>query len=308
MIRAEDRDHGFVLISVIWALVLLALIGAAAGTAISFRSKIRANGVQAAEVSALAHGLLRLTELQLTDRRPNGTASHLRVDGTPYECRIGNERASIRVVDTGGLVDLNAAPASMLTAMLIGVGLSAAESDRITAAIEDFRDADDEPRVGGAETAEYQAAGRRHGPKNGLFATVDELDQVLGISRPLFEILRPLVTVDSRMPGIDPQVAPIELLEAMLRGTGDSGAVGIERGRLNLPPEFTARTNGRSFVVRATIQRPNGATAIWEQVIELSPRSLTGFFVRSSSQPSGKGSRSTAFEMPAMQCPGWPVG
>ncbi|MGH8572735.1 MAG: general secretion pathway protein GspK, partial [Gammaproteobacteria bacterium] len=92
-------------------------------------------------------------------------------------------------------------------------------------AIQDWRDADDTRGVNGAEDPEYQAEGRSAGAKDGPFNTVAELQQVLGMSRRLYERLAPALTIYSRQPGVDAQLAPPSVLRALVTGGGSEDAL-----------------------------------------------------------------------------------
>ena len=58
-------------------------------------------------------------------------------------------------------------------------------------AIADFRDPDDLRRLNGAEDADYQSAGLKHGAKDGPFKAIEELQQVLGVDHDLYKVARP---------------------------------------------------------------------------------------------------------------------
>ena len=88
-------------------------------------------------------------------------------------------------------------------------------------AIRHWRDADDARGPNGAEDPEYQAEGRTAGAKDGFFNTVAELQQVLGISRRLYERLAPALTVHSRQTRANAKLAPPGVLRALL--TAGSG-------------------------------------------------------------------------------------
>lgn len=59
--------------------------------------------------------------------------------------------------------------------------LTKREIDTIVDCLLDWHDADDLPRVNGAELDEYLAAGRHQGPGNGPFRSLDELGEVLNL-------------------------------------------------------------------------------------------------------------------------------
>jgi type II secretory pathway component PulK len=65
----------------------------------------------------------------------------------------------VRVTEEAGKIDLNAAPAELLAALLQAPASEAAEAERLVAAIVDFSDEDRLPRPGGAEDPDYLRAG-----------------------------------------------------------------------------------------------------------------------------------------------------
>ena len=78
-----------------------------------------------------------------------------------------------------------------------------------------FRDPGDRRRLNGAEESDYRAAGLPYRPKNAPFEVVDELQQVMGMTRQLYERVAPFVTVYTRRPGVDPNTAPCGVLFAI---------------------------------------------------------------------------------------------
>src|SRR5262249_46653808 len=82
-------------------------------------------------------------------------------------------------------------------------------------AIEDFRDPDNERQPDGAEDRDYQTAGLSHGAKDGPFETVEELQQVIGMTSDLYRLVAPALTVDSRRPAVHPAYAPAMVLKAI---------------------------------------------------------------------------------------------
>src|SRR5262245_7081214 len=282
---AMRTDGGFVLVSVLWLLALLAVVTFVLLTTI--RLDVRATGqlVRHAEAEALADGLMRLVALRLGDRtrRPLAAAG-IPTDGTAVACVHDDAIVDIAVSDVGGLVDLNAAPVNVLEWLLLGLGLAPDNAAALAAAIVDFRDADDVPGVHGAESAAYRAAGLAHGPKNGPFETVTELDQVLGMNPGLLERLRPVVTVYSRQPGVDPTVAPRAVLAAgaaVAAVARPASPARIGEPRLeDIPSEFRIRSSGRAYRVTVSVQSPRGGRFAREAVVEPARTAPLGFWMR----------------------------
>jgi general secretion pathway protein K len=93
-------------------------------------------------------------------------------------------------------------------------------------AVVDWLDNDDVPRVGGAESPYYSGLPYPYRAKNDLFDTVDEVRLVRGVTREVFEKLRPFVTVSSSGK-VNLNTAPKEVLMALSAGAdaAEAGAI-----------------------------------------------------------------------------------
>ncbi len=87
----------------------------------------------------------------------------------------------------------------------------------LTDAILDWLDADDTPRIGGAETSYYQTREPAFGAKNDLFDSVYELKLVRGVDEKAFRALYPYVTVHGSGK-ININTAPDTILICLARG------------------------------------------------------------------------------------------
>jgi general secretion pathway protein K len=280
MTRMSSRtpsERGFVLLIVIWVTGLLALIAVSFGTAVRTRIKVTANTVENARAEALADAGVNIAIMDLVATRPN-RAPRFAVDGTPTVCQgPTGDLLRIAVEDEAGKVDLNAATEHLLTVLMQGLGAAPREAAAHAGRILDFRDPDEQRRPDGAERSDYAAAGLVHGPKNAAFDTVDELDQVLNIPAGWIGRVRPFVTVYSGQGGIDPSVAPIDLLVALGKSTQASvagGGAGLRRDEgfrrsWLVPPEFVSASQRRAFTVRSEARTVHGASFVREAVVEL---------------------------------------
>ena len=87
---------------------------------------------------------------------------------------------------------------------------------QLAGAIADWRDPDSLKQPGGgAETADYLAAGLPYGARNARFETIGELQRVLGMDADLYERLQPLLTLYSRQSRPDPRFAAGPVLSAL---------------------------------------------------------------------------------------------
>ena len=109
-------------------------------------------------------------------------------------------------------IDLNFASEPLLKRVFTSVGATEEEADAIVACIKDWTDADNLKRPNGAEADDYRAAGRKVLPANDFFIAIEELQNVIGISPKIYNAVAPLLTVQSRSPGIDPQTASLTVL------------------------------------------------------------------------------------------------
>jgi general secretion pathway protein K len=283
------RERGFVLLIVIWVTGLLALISASFAVAMRTHIKVTANTIENARAEALADAGVQLAIMDLLATRTNRSREgRFAVDGTATVCRAPTgDLLRIAVEDEAGKVDLNMANERLLTTLLQGLGASSGEASAHADRILDFRDADDERRLAGAEQPEYRAAGLVHGPKNAAFHTIEELEQVLGVPAGWMGRLRRLVTVYSGQPGIDPSVAPIDLLGALgqsgfLSAAGTFGGHSDARSRRSVPvpTEFVAASQGRAFTVRSEARTIHGATFVREAVVEFRATRTTTHLLR----------------------------
>jgi general secretion pathway protein K len=264
------NDSGFILIPVLVTLGLLSVIAMALAKTTIIDVRTAAYQLREAEAEALADGASRLAIRRvIADRTAGRSGSNtggrneaaLGVDGRQVACRLPGATAVITVQDTGGLVDLNTAPQVLFERLFVSIDVPKDDAAKLAAAIIDFRDLDDSPVPGGAEAAEYRAAGLPFGPKNAPFTSVSELDQVLGMTPAVLSRIRPLVTVFSSSRGIDLNVA-----SQQLRGLG-------------LPNEFVVPSNGRAFLVRVTATTDLRTSFTRELVFEPNLRAPLGFVI-----------------------------
>jgi general secretion pathway protein K len=238
-------ESGFVLVSVIWLVALVALLAAAAAVAVRLQVKSTANIIEAARAEALADGTARLVAFELAVHEGG---SGYDVAGRPRRCALTEDFAArIAVQDQRGLIDLNGASRELLESFLAAAGFDGRRAGRLAAAVVDFRDEDHTPLPEGGEEDDYRQAGLGHGPKNAAFQAAEELDQVLGFEAGEIGRLLPHLTVYSQQSGPDPALAP-EPLRAMLRMPGRREAPGDAA-------ETPGERAGRTYAVDVTVER-----------------------------------------------------
>jgi general secretion pathway protein K len=210
-------QRGMVLVIVLWIVALLAVMAGAFAYSMRVETRLAARSVERAQARALGEaGVAYAIAWQLNAAAEADPESRTRwpPNGDPHDWQFGGGTLRIEVVDAGGLVNLNAVGPELLAALLKAAGVDPKDQDSLAAAIQDWRDPDDQPLPGGAESAEYRAAGQP-GPKNAPFESVEELRQVLGVTRELQERLAGVVTVFGWHAGVDPGLAPARVLLAL---------------------------------------------------------------------------------------------
>jgi general secretion pathway protein K len=294
--RQEKRSQrGFVLLVVLSVLGILAVVAAGFAQVARNHMRLAAVASEGARAEAFADAGVHVVVLDLVAARgAQPSARRFALDGTPLACSIDGDGAvlTLAVQDEAGKVDLNIATPALLRALVLGLGLSGGEA--AVDAILDYRDEDDNRRIAGAERAEYLAAGRSHGPRNGPFLAVEELAGVLGLTQADADRLRPFVTIHSGLAAVDTSVAPKALVDILARGLREGGGPSLieggpaagdlaaDMGPLGspLPPQFLATSTRRAFSVRSQARTAAGAVFVREAIVEFVAPTSPAFALR----------------------------
>ncbi len=207
--RSNLLQQGVALLIVLWVLVLLSIIS---GT---LALLARAENLEARTLfddSRARMGALAGIQRAVFEMRNPDLETKWIPDGRPYVFTLGDSEISVAITDETGKLDLNSASEDTKLNLLIGNGVDPSEAQALVDAIEDWKDPDDFIRPNGAEEGEYAAAGLSWAPPNAAFATVEELQQVLGISYELYARIEPALTVFSGRAEVNPAYAPLEAL------------------------------------------------------------------------------------------------
>src|SRR5262249_36256334 len=95
-------------------------------------------------------------------------------------------QVSVEINDEGGKLDLNASSPQVLERLLQNLGMKFEEAHALVAAIEDWRDADSDTRLGGAEDSYYTLLPQPYHAANQDFRSVEELLLVRGVTPEMF--------------------------------------------------------------------------------------------------------------------------
>ena len=230
MMAARPRQiTGAALILVLWLVAALSLVVLAG-----------AQGVrQQAQRATL--DLERLRTESVLDAAIQVVAQRLLVDkgqGSQYRIlrlALGSSDVWVEITPSGGLVDVNVASDALLQALFQRAGgLSSGEAAILSSRVRDYLDPDDAPGgVGGAEAAQYRAAGWPTLPRNAALEDLSELKFVLGMTTGLYEIIAPHLGINGQQ-RIEIDSAPPALIDAL------TGQQGLGARIHNSPPEMRA--------------------------------------------------------------------
>jgi general secretion pathway protein K len=262
-VMRDRSEEGIALIAVLWMLTLLSIIAAALSLETRSSTRIARNMADNAAARAAAYAGIQRAVLDLEDSTGAPTdARKFRADGTVYAWRFANSTVHISVQDEGSKIGLNEAPEALLAALFASVGVDPGKAQSLADAIADYRDSDDLRRPDGAEEAEYQAAGLAWGPKNAPFQTIEELQQVLGMTPKIYGRVAPDLTIYF-VPAKVPAAAD-ERLAKILRQAGlNSASLVNSRGLIFSIRAEAKSDNGGVFVGEAVVQPDSGTTAQW---------------------------------------------
>lgn len=204
---ARSRSKGIALVSVLWLVILLGVLALGLLSILqddSRTARIFADDVQA-EGLADAGVFLAIHELSNVD-----TAKDVPVDGHVRNVRIDGHEIEVSVQDENGKIDVNFAPPETLRSLIILAGKPEPEANQVTEAIGQRKRMLNNPS---ANTS--PVAGRLP------FLTVEQIQSASGISRDLFERIRPSLTVYSQQPTVQPATAPERVLRTLPGMSGD---------------------------------------------------------------------------------------
>ena len=208
----STSQQGMALVLVLWLVVLLSMLATGHTRNAHTETKLAAMHINRAEARAFAEAGVNAAILDLL--RPS-TKRQWRVDGTLLSFEFDGQPIAVSIRDATGLIDLNAASAGLLTKLIASADVDEAAQQRIVDAILDWRDADEFNHLYGAEDDDYRAAGLSWSARDGDFASVDELQYVMGMSRNVFDSVAPYLTVYAGTAGVNLEFAPPALITVL---------------------------------------------------------------------------------------------
>ena len=235
------KQQGMALVLVLWILSLLTIMAGSFALSVRRETAIVAGLKDNAEAMATAESGLAIAEWMLQNPDLN---KRWRADGSIYQIDAPNAKLRIRLLSETGKININNVDQTVLQNLMNHApSVNALSQPSVTinraAAILDWRDIDELPRINGAEKKQYQDAGLNYQPRNKPFQSLEELQMVLGMDEATLKWLEPLVTVYSDASQIDLQLASKEVLQAISgldAGLIDSYVIArVENAKNNLP-------------------------------------------------------------------------
>ena len=208
------RQRGVALVLVIWVTVILTVVAASFIMERRSEAMVVLNSVAMARTEAAANAGVARAIAESYRNDPTALDAWKR-DGSPHDWVFEGIPVRVEMRDESAKIDINTASEALLRGLLVTAGLNDDEASRLLDAILDWRDPDSLKRPNGAEEDDYRAAGLPYKPGNAPFQAQEELQLVLGMRPEIYRRLAPSITVYSRQPGVNPQVASRDVLMAI---------------------------------------------------------------------------------------------
>lgn len=296
--RPLGTGRGIALVLVLWVLTLLTVMAVGMTAAQRTETALTENHIADARFRALTDAAIVYAMFSFLSPAPEAAGVQMGApagaaesetlawlpNGAPRPWGFDGKDLSIAVYNEQSRINLNLAPAPLLSALMVGLGVEEDQAGAIADAILDWRDEDDLKLLNGAEAPEYKDAGRTLGPKNAPFVAVEELQQVLGVSRELYLRLAPELTVDTQTDQVDQTFASAAVLAA-LQGIplADAQFQVQERDNPTVPgAQGPSAVNRGGPLYRIQVQE-QGATATarsMEALVEIAPGQTPPYQVR----------------------------
>ena len=207
-----SRQRGVALLLVLWACTLLAiLLGGYAALARTEGLQARYQFAQTQAHYAAEAGIMRAFYGLQDPLIPNRWIG----DGRIYTFQFGEASIKVSAISEGGKVDLNSATPEVLQGLFQAAGMQPAQAQALAGKVVDWRGASLTPADISTRRAAYAAAGLDYGPRNGPFASIEELQQVLGMTPEIYRVVAPAITIWSGNATPDPNTAPPLALAAI---------------------------------------------------------------------------------------------
>lgn len=258
------NQRGVALLLVLWACTVLAiLLGGYATLARTAALQSRTQLAQARAHYAAEAGLAwAIDQLQ-----GSAVGQRMAADGRAYPFRFDGIDVQVSVVGEDGKVDLNAATPEVLQGLFRAAGEDAVAARQLAVEVVDWRSFATRPGQSAQARARYAAVGRDYGPRQTAFASLAELQLVLGMTPALYRQIEPAITIWSGRSAPDPNSAP-PLALAAIPGLGSRGAQAVQLAR-GQRTGASATASGATYSIHASAMVADGARAAIHATLRL---------------------------------------
>ncbi|UEM23714.1 general secretion pathway protein GspK [Skermanella mucosa] len=263
------RRPGFALIAVFWIVMVVGLFTAIVASRTGFDIDRSTWALDMGRVRAAADGAVEEAAFQTVERLGSVQPATGLAGVQELDLLIDDIPVHVTIQDEDGRIDLNGAQPELLALLFENLmrdipALTAEDPMALSERIADFRDIDNLRRPNGAEDPEYAAAGLAAGAKDGVFDTVGELQQVLGMTPELVAAAAPFLTVQSGRAQFDPVVGPpgLQRLGSAVEAAGLLSGVAPSRRRIfsvtaeAVLPSGIRLTRAASFRITGDMRQP----------------------------------------------------
>jgi len=208
-LTSRTGARGFIVVAVLWILAALSALVLIYLTYVTNTAVVVAGSTDRLQTEALAGAGVELAALQLAGRPEAGRPT----SGT-FNARVGAGRVFVTFRSEAARIDLNAAPKSLLSGLMIGLGASPSDAalyaDRILAWRAPTERGDSDP-----DNSFYRTSGAAYFPRHAPFPASEELWLVRGIPSGIIERMLPFVTVFSNVASVNVLDAAPQVLAAL---------------------------------------------------------------------------------------------
>lgn len=271
------RQRGVALLLVLWACTLLAiLLGGYAALARTEALQARYGFAQTQAHYAAEAGIMRAVyALRSNDPKQRWVA-----DGRINTFTFNEATVVVTAIDESGKVDINSATPEVIAGLFRAIGMDEAAAARAAQNVLDWRT----PAIGGiadSQRSRYAAAGRNYGPRHGPFASIEELQMVLGVTAEAYRTMAPEITIWSGLPSPSVNSAPPLALAAIPDLTPQQHAIIRAARARNAKDSTLVLGSGLTHSIRAEATLADGTRAILRATIRLQagPRGAAPFVV-----------------------------
>lgn len=265
--KPPGRQNGIALIIVLWLIVLLGVIATGHARNVHSETRLAMRQIETAKTRTLAEAGIQRAIISLMLQN---NAAEFGVSGTVRRLNINEREVSVAVRDATGLVDLNAADASLLGVLFTASGGDPKQQEELVYAILDWRDADNFTHLHGAEDAAYRAAGIPWSARDAAFTSVDELRYVMGMTPDIFKTIASHVTVYSGQAGLNLDYASPYLASLITGQTIDENIDGAGRQSTDRTRAGSAVTRNGTYHIYSSATGKGNVSASVEAVVNIS--------------------------------------